>query len=58
MEGDGATKWPVNGLKRSMRMGGIDHGGPSNDRENIQLGLGPVQMRLVKGGLQLNAAWT
>ena len=58
MEEDRATQQPVNGLKRSIRIGGIDCEGPSNDREIIpRQGFSPVGMRLVKGGgSQLNAA--
>src|SRR6266581_2342268 len=43
-----ADKWP----KRSVGMGGIDCGGPSNDREIIPaLGFSPTGMRSVKGGV-------
>jgi len=56
MEGDRATKRLVNGLKRSMRMGGIDRGGPSNDREITWPGLGPARVRSVKGGVVVESS--
>jgi len=52
MEGDRATQRLVNGLKRSVRMGGIDCGGSSDDREIITvLGFSPLQIRSVERGV-------
>jgi len=47
-----ATQRLVNGLKRSVGMGGINCGDPSNDRDIIpRRGFSPVGMRSVKGGV-------